>query len=99
MRPDEHDGASLSKLDQRRVVRLKRAPRLLDRPGKRIGLHIGEEFHRFHHAFFDAIAGIFDAAEGRHLNPVARHFPDINCANIQPFNEGGDAIESVCAHA
>ena len=72
---------------------------LLHWPGEGIGLHIGEEFHRLHHAFFHAIAGIFDAAKGGHLDPIARHFPDIYGSNIQAFNESRDAIKPIGADA
>ena len=53
------------------------------RPGQRPGLHVGEALHRLEHAFLVAEPGILDAAEGRHLDAITRHFPDIDRANLE----------------
>ena len=72
---------------------------LLSRPRQRIGLHIGEALHRLDHAFLVAEPGILDAAERRHLDAIARHFPDIDGADFQLVDEARDVVEPVGADA
>src|SRR5262245_43194670 len=78
-------------------ARTNAGPSVLARPGQRIGLHVGEALHRLEHAFLVAEAGILDAAEGRHLYPVSRNFPDVDRADVELVDEPRDVIESVGA--
>ena len=64
-------------------------------PRQRVGLHIGEELHRLDDALLDAIAAVLDAAEGRHLDPVAWLFPEVADADLQPVDIGDGAPRSL----
>src|SRR5882724_10851731 len=68
-------------------------------PRHRVGLDVGEALHRLEHAFLVAEAGILDAAEGRHLDAVAWHLPDIDGADLELAYEAGDVVEAVGADA
>src|SRR5882762_2350437 len=68
-------------------------------PRHRVGLDVGEALHRLEHAFLVAEAGILDAAEGRHFDAIARHFPDIDGADLQLVDEAGDVVQPVGADA
>src|SRR3546814_14752792 len=50
-------------------------------PRQRKRLHVGVALHRLDDAFLVAEAGVLDAAEGRHLDAVAGHFPDVHGAD------------------
>src|SRR5258708_2040561 len=67
-------------------------------PGQGIGLQVGKAFHGLEHAFSVAQARILDAAEGRHLDAIARHFPDIHRADLELLDETGDVVEAVGAN-
>src|SRR4029077_2574647 len=71
----------------------------LGRPRQRIGLHIGEALHRLDHAFLVAEPGILDAAERRHLDAIARHFPYVDGADVEFVDEARDVVEPVGADA
>src|SRR5205085_11421533 len=45
-----------------------------------------------------AEARILDAAEGRHLDPVPRHLPDVDSTDLELAHEPGDVVEPVRAH-
>src|SRR5579871_4183054 len=62
-------------------------------PGKRERFQIGVGFHRLDNALFGAVTGILDAAEGRHLGSIARHLPDIDRTDLEPFDEPRRVIE------
>ncbi len=52
-------------------------------PGERECLDVGEALHGFNHAFLVAIAGVLDATKRRHLDPIPRHFPDIDGTDLE----------------
>src|SRR6185369_1131121 len=68
-------------------------------PGYGIGFQIGEALAAFLYAFLVAQARILDAAERRHLEPVAGHLPDVHAADLQLPHEAHDVVHPVGAYA
>src|SRR3546814_9281688 len=60
---------------------------------------VGEALHRLKHAFLVAEPGILDPAEGRHLDAVARHLPDVDRPDAQLSHEARDPVEAIGADA
>src|SRR5688572_12105453 len=70
----------------------------LSGPWQRVGLEVGEALHRLLHPFLVPQPRILDAAEGRELQPVARHLAHVHCADLQLIDEAGDVVQPVGAH-
>ncbi len=66
-------------------------------PRQRERLQVGVCLHCFDNAFLGTVAGVFDAAERRHLSAIARYFPDIDGADLEFVYETCRMIEPVGA--
>ena len=83
-----------AKVERRRLRSGEAVPA---KPRAASSLDVGEALHRLLHAFLVAQARVLDAAEGRELEPVARHLADVDRADLELGDEAGDVVEPVGA--